>query len=155
MLVPPSKLVEQLITRSNCIRFVRFYQGSPLSAATDFQRHALLATRSPGTRSVGNLSHSLVSRRLHSFRTPVRSASASIRSKQLAPVRIPSRSTSVRYCSARRKMCKLYAGAEVAGGLDVSKGREILPANVRPINYDLTLEPNFKKFTYQGSVTIE
>ncbi|KAI9865875.1 MAG: Aminopeptidase 2 mitochondrial [Trichoglossum hirsutum] len=52
-------------------------------------------------------------------------------------------------------MCKLYAGAEVAGGLDVSKGREILPANVRPINYDLTLEPNFKKFTYQGSVTID
>ncbi|KAI9767542.1 MAG: Aminopeptidase 2 mitochondrial [Geoglossum simile] len=53
-------------------------------------------------------------------------------------------------------MCKLHAGAEVAGsGLGISKGREILPANVKPTNYDLTLEPNFEKFTYEGRVTID
>ncbi|KAH0563318.1 hypothetical protein GP486_002111 [Trichoglossum hirsutum] len=53
-------------------------------------------------------------------------------------------------------MCKLHAGAEVdGGGPDVSKGREILPANVRPTHYDLTLEPNFENFTYKGNVTIE
>jgi aminopeptidase 2 len=53
-------------------------------------------------------------------------------------------------------MCKLHAGAEVAGsGLGISKGREILPANVKPTNYDLTLEPDFENFTYDGSVKIE
>jgi aminopeptidase 2 len=41
------------------------------------------------------------------------------------------------------------------GGLDVSKGREILPANVIPRHYDLTLEPDFKKLTYDGTVIID
>lgn len=39
--------------------------------------------------------------------------------------------------------------------MDVSKGREILPANVIPRHYDLTLEPDFEKFTYEGHVIID
>lgn len=40
------------------------------------------------------------------------------------------------------------------GGV-ATRDREILPANVKPLHYDLTLEPNFEKFTYNGTVTIE
>ncbi|KAI9780015.1 MAG: Aminopeptidase 2 mitochondrial [Candelina submexicana] len=40
-------------------------------------------------------------------------------------------------------------------GMDVSKGREVLPTNVKPLHYDLTLEPNFEKFTYEGKVVID
>lgn len=39
--------------------------------------------------------------------------------------------------------------------MDVSKGREVLPINVKPMHYDLTLEPDFEKFTYEGTVVIE
>ena len=53
-------------------------------------------------------------------------------------------------------MCKLHGERDVSGGgLDVTKGREILPANVVPKHYDLTLEPDFKKFTYEGTVIID
>lgn len=37
----------------------------------------------------------------------------------------------------------------------VSGGREVLPANVKPTHYDLTLEPDLEKFTYHGRVIIE
>jgi aminopeptidase 2 len=39
--------------------------------------------------------------------------------------------------------------------MDVSRGREVLPTNVKPLHYDLTLEPDFEKFTYEGKVVIE
>ncbi|KAL8924623.1 MAG: hypothetical protein Q9208_003938 [Pyrenodesmia sp. 3 TL-2023] len=39
--------------------------------------------------------------------------------------------------------------------MDVAKGREVLPANVKPLHYDLTLEPDFAKFTYEGKVVID
>lgn len=39
--------------------------------------------------------------------------------------------------------------------LDVSKGRVVLPKNVKPIHYDLTLEPNLETFKYEGTVVIE
>lgn len=53
-------------------------------------------------------------------------------------------------------MCKLHGGIEAdAGGLDVTKGREILPADVIPRHYDLTLEPDFNKHTYDGHVIID
>ena len=46
--------------------------------------------------------------------------------------------------------------AELHGGsIDVSRGRVILPNNVKPLHYDLTLEPDFEKFTYEGKVIIE
>ena len=39
--------------------------------------------------------------------------------------------------------------------MDVTQGREILPANVVPKHYDLTMEPDFKKLTYEGKVIID
>lgn len=39
--------------------------------------------------------------------------------------------------------------------MDVTKGREILPANVIPRHYNLTLEPDFEKLTYEGTVIID
>ena len=50
-------------------------------------------------------------------------------------------------------MCKANADAE--GSLDVSHGREVLPTNVKPLHYDLTLEPDFENFSYEGTVVIE
>ncbi|KAI4167566.1 MAG: hypothetical protein LQ343_007105 [Gyalolechia ehrenbergii] len=41
------------------------------------------------------------------------------------------------------------------GGMDASKGREVLPTNVKPLHYDLILEPDFGKFTYEGKVVID
>ncbi|KAJ5128911.1 hypothetical protein N7448_002620 [Penicillium atrosanguineum] len=60
--------------------------------------------------------------------------------------------TSKRYCSYRR-MCGSRRG-EVSGSTNV-QGREVLPTNVKPVHYDLTLEPNFEKFTYDGTVVID
>ncbi|KAL8968977.1 MAG: hypothetical protein Q9183_002219 [Haloplaca sp. 2 TL-2023] len=42
-----------------------------------------------------------------------------------------------------------------ASSVDVSKGREVLPSNVKPLHYALTLEPDFDKFTYEGEVVID
>ncbi|KAF2141823.1 uncharacterized protein K452DRAFT_228465 [Aplosporella prunicola CBS 121167] len=45
---------------------------------------------------------------------------------------------------------------DVAGSnLDITKGREVLPKNVKPLHYDLTLEPNLETFEYEGKVVIE
>ena len=41
------------------------------------------------------------------------------------------------------------------GGFSGIQGRELLPNNVRPLHYTLTLEPNLEDFTFKGSVTIE
>ena len=59
-----------------------------------------------------------------------------------------------RQCSHRRAMCK--GNADVPGGsVDVDAHREVLPKNVKPLHYDLTLEPNFENFKYEGKVAIE
>lgn len=57
----------------------------------------------------------------------------------------------IRHCSAHRKMCR---GTDTSGTVQVPD-REILPANVKALHYDLTLEPNFKDFTFDGVVDIE
>lgn len=57
----------------------------------------------------------------------------------------------VRHCSCRR-MCKRD---DHTTSMDVTKGREILPANVKPTHYDITLEPDLEAFTYTGKVIIE
>lgn len=49
-------------------------------------------------------------------------------------------------------MCKHF---DAGSNLDISKGREVLPNNVKPIHYDLTLEPNLDTFEYEGKVVIE
>ncbi|PGH30025.1 aminopeptidase 2 [[Emmonsia] crescens] len=59
-----------------------------------------------------------------------------------------------RYCSYRR-MCLARQGDDVVGGATALAGREILPTNVKPLHYDLTLEPDFEKFTYKGTVVID
>ncbi|MCJ1471818.1 Aminopeptidase 2 mitochondrial [Lambiella insularis] len=50
-------------------------------------------------------------------------------------------------------MCRGHAESE--GGAMVTKAREVLPANVKPVHYDLTLEPNFDNFTFEGTVVID
>lgn len=42
----------------------------------------------------------------------------------------------------------------VSGSTNV-QGREVLPTNVKPLHYDLTLDLDFEKFTYDGTVVIE
>lgn len=51
-------------------------------------------------------------------------------------------------------MCKREAETADAN-MDISKGRDVLPKNVKPLHYDLTLEPNFETFKYDGHVTID
>jgi len=50
-------------------------------------------------------------------------------------------------------MCRGNAESE-SGGM-VTTPREVLPTNVKPMHYDLTLEPDFEKFTFEGKVIIE
>ncbi|KAJ9300543.1 hypothetical protein DTO271G3_1707 [Paecilomyces variotii] len=45
--------------------------------------------------------------------------------------------------------------AEVPSSSTTVPGREVLPTNVKPLHYDLTLEPDFEKFTYEGTVIID
>lgn len=53
-------------------------------------------------------------------------------------------------------MCQMHGERALTGSVvDVTHGREILPANVVPKHYDLTLEPDFEKFTYEGHVIID
>ncbi|CAI6341716.1 unnamed protein product [Periconia digitata] len=61
----------------------------------------------------------------------------------------------VRYCSHRRNMCKQFGQDGVGASMDITQAREVLPTNVKPLHYNLTLEPEFQNFTYKGSVTID
>lgn len=99
----------------------------------------------------------LSARPLPLFLSAPRSAPASSlisrpRSLQSRPSRSPLSQTSKRYCSYRR-MCSSRRD-EPSGSTNV-QGREVLPTNVKPVHYDLTLEPDFKTFKYNGTVTIE
>ena len=51
-------------------------------------------------------------------------------------------------------MCRKTADLS-GGSVDVEASREVLPTNVKPLHYSLTLEPNFEKFSYEGTVVIE
>ena len=80
---------------------------------------------------------------------------------QLKPPAVPSKSRyplftslqSIRHCSHQRSMCR--NSADGSGAAMVTKAREVLPTNVKPLHYDLTLEPDFEKFTFEGEVIIE
>jgi len=71
---------------------------------------------------------------------------------------IPTRTILVqrRHCSYQRNMCRQHFGTDVAEShIDVSKGREVLPKNVNPLHYRITLEPNLETFEFDGQVDIE
>lgn len=46
-------------------------------------------------------------------------------------------------------------GKEASGSVDITRGREVLPGNVKPTNYAVELEPDFETFKYDGTVAIE
>ncbi|PGH04639.1 hypothetical protein AJ79_07036 [Helicocarpus griseus UAMH5409] len=52
-------------------------------------------------------------------------------------------------------MCRARQGDDAVGGATALAGREVLPTNVKPLHYDLTLEPDFEKFTYEGTAIID
>ncbi|KAL2170053.1 hypothetical protein VTG60DRAFT_5325 [Thermothelomyces hinnuleus] len=103
-------------------------------------------------------SRSFTSRYSVLSRLPSSSATASPlnRHRPLSqPQTLRLRSLPVRYCSYRRhNMCRTHAAAEMAGGVNV-QARELLPANVIPRHYNITLEPDFKKLTFDGTVVID
>lgn len=55
-------------------------------------------------------------------------------------------------------MCRAQAGVDQTGGGAApgsTHGRELLPANVIPRHYHVTLEPDFNKLTFDGTVVID
>ncbi|KAI5917789.1 peptidase family M1-domain-containing protein [Camillea tinctor] len=54
-------------------------------------------------------------------------------------------------------MCRLVGDIDHTGGAnpDPTQGRELLPTNVVPTHYDVTLEPDFKNYTFDGKVVID
>ncbi|KZF24783.1 hypothetical protein L228DRAFT_245796 [Xylona heveae TC161] len=83
---------------------------------------------------------------------------APTRTQRVAPSRafIQSKKTAlVRHCSCQRAMCRSHGAADISGGMHVTQGRVVLPTNVKPVHYDLTLEPNLEDFTYKGTVIID
>jgi aminopeptidase N len=51
-------------------------------------------------------------------------------------------------------MCRA-AGVDTSGSMVISQSREILPRKVVPKHYDLTLECDFEKSTFEGTVMID
>ncbi|KAJ9157741.1 Aminopeptidase [Pleurostoma richardsiae] len=51
-------------------------------------------------------------------------------------------------------MCRGAGATETGGSVNI-QARELLPANVVPKHYDLTIEPNFKSLTFDGTVVID
>lgn len=52
-------------------------------------------------------------------------------------------------------MCRHAGAADSSSSAVNVAGRELLPANVVPTHYDLTLEPDLVKFTFDGTVVID
>jgi len=52
-------------------------------------------------------------------------------------------------------MCRAQAEGMTGGGPAVNTGRELLPAHVVPRHYDVTLEPDFEKLTFDGTVIVD
>jgi aminopeptidase 2 len=61
----------------------------------------------------------------------------------------------VRYCSYRRNMCRQTGMGSDPTAVNIQQSRQVLPTDVKPLHYRLTLEPNFKTFEFDGEVCIE
>ncbi|KAG6009198.1 hypothetical protein E4U21_003051 [Claviceps maximensis] len=67
----------------------------------------------------------------------------------------------LRHCSYRRQldnMCRAQAGIDQTGGGAApgsTHGRELLPTNVIPRHYHVTLEPDLNKLNFDGTVVID
>ena len=128
--------------------------GAVRVGACSFRSLLRPASRAPGRHRASILPR-LTSHRDH------RSAFSSLASKRtsLSSFERPatlSRTTfnspQSRYCSHHRRMCRDQGDID---GSMAAAGREVLPTNVKATHYDLTLEPDFKEFTFEGSVRIE
>jgi hypothetical protein len=121
--------------------------------------HLLRTVRSQAVRSVIPRRAVVSASRSHFFTTSsVTSNPATVSQRQpsLRPnsiSRLPRSRIQARHCSHRR-MCRRDADA-MGANLDIAKGREVLPKNVKPLHYHLTLEPNLETFEYEGTVVIE
>ena len=51
-------------------------------------------------------------------------------------------------------MCRTQALGDVTSGVNI-QSRELLPTNVVPRHYHVTLEPDFEKLTFDGTVVID
>ncbi|KAL6918109.1 hypothetical protein FSST1_009604 [Fusarium sambucinum] len=97
-------------------------------------------------------------RPLHTSQSPYLLPS-NISTIQSRPSILDSKTTSLisrhqqRNCSCRRAM--LQNGDVTSASLDIRRGRQVLPKNVKPLHYDLTLEPNFETFKFEGTVIID
>ncbi|KAL2136022.1 hypothetical protein VTI74DRAFT_5758 [Chaetomium olivicolor] len=118
------------------------------------QAGALLQLRALQTSKSFTSRYSVLTRLPSS--TPPPTTALLNRHRPLSHPRSPCLSSApVRYCSYRRhNMCRTHAAAEMAGGVNV-QGRELLPTNVIPRHYHVTLEPNFKTLTFDGTVVID
>ena len=65
--------------------------------------------------------------------------------------------TTTRYTQRNCSMCSHLRLAEGSGASSqvAPLDREVLPTNVKPLHYDITLEPNFETFKFDGHETIE
>ncbi|KAI5862098.1 peptidase family M1-domain-containing protein [Durotheca rogersii] len=131
---------------------IRSYSPALPPAATRWRRHHILrgssALRPPPCPN-------RPSPRIASLSLPPNSPTSSFEKARNLPTlsRAP-----VRYCSYRRQnMCRLAGDIDHTGGAvpDPNQGRELLPTNVLPRHYDVTMEPDFDKFTFEGKVLID
>ncbi|KPM33936.1 Aminopeptidase 2, mitochondrial [Neonectria ditissima] len=88
------------------------------------------------------------------FSRPFASSAFSSSSRPSLRSRSSPSSQQQRHCSYRRAMYRNGSDAPSASH-DVSHGRQVLPKNVKPLHYDVTLEPNFETFKYEGTVVID
>jgi aminopeptidase 2 len=51
--------------------------------------------------------------------------------------------------------CALNAGCCGTAHLRTRADRDVLPPNVKPASYDLTITPNMEAFTFEGHVVID
>ncbi|GMM37587.1 metallo-aminopeptidase [Saccharomycopsis crataegensis] len=126
-----------------------------------------MAAMSAAQQSIRRSSHH------HSFATPLPLSSSSTSSSPLSHLqksnrnftsrklahfnsRLPVFSRSSTSVLSRSFTTSLAANmCSCSSAVDSTAGREILPTNVYPDHYYITLEPDFSKFTFDGSVTID